>query len=316
MKEKMKNDQNLSWQRELENGIAQKGRGTQKFLRTFVLMTIMLFVSMACEDGLFFNESKNSDSQTKDAMRASMASLPHTNLVELDMPVMVNYELETYDCNNSPGPRIVFSGLASTGGFGVRTIFRNNMKGTHEHTEEVNVDVSLMPAGSEIVVPKQPSRGGVGGNPFIWIQFVDEAGKPVSEEIFIGRCVQGYTFKGAKQVDQQALASAKYKVNGCANSPGPNITFDANLSLAGLNAKIIFRNNDNPVGGPHEAQRDLATSTMTVIPAGTAWSFPKQPVLGGVGGNPWIWTQFLDGRARSVSDEILLGRCEQLSKAL
>lgn len=112
-----------------------------------------------------------------------------------------------------------------------------------------------------------------------------------------------------------ATSYADYTTTGCENSPGPNIYFESGLSMDGLNCRIIFRNNDNPVGGPHEAVVETS-SVVSVIPVGTGWTFPKQPVLGGVGGNPWIWTQFTDASAQALSSEILLGRCEQLSKAL
>ncbi|HEU5289563.1 MAG TPA: hypothetical protein VFU05_02895 [Cyclobacteriaceae bacterium] len=283
------------------------------------LFVLLMLIGISCEEGFLQSEDDalSSSELTNAELNSSMldASLPHTNITELDMPVSVAYELTTYDCSNNPGPQITFSGLATTAGFGVRTIFRNNMKGTHEHSEEAYVDVSLQPDGTEIVIPKQPVLGGTGGNPFIWIQFIDDQGNAVGGEVFIGRCVQGYTFKGASQVNENAVASSKYTTEGCENSPGPNITFDAGLSMNGLSAVIIFRNNDNPVGGPHEATADLSNE-LEIIPAGTSWTFPKQPVLGGVGGNPWIFTQFLDGSANAMSNEILLGRCEQLSKAI
>ena len=283
-----------------------------------VFLTLM-GLGIGCEDALMINDGANRRSNdlndVSDINTVSGSSLPHTNVTNLEMPVSVAYELTTYDCSNNPGPQITFSGLASTAGFGVRTIFRNNMKGTHEYTDEAKVDVELQPDGAEITIPKQPVLGGTGGNPFIWIQFIDGNGNAMGEEIFIGRCVQGYTFKGAQQVAENATAYADYTVAGCENSPGPNITFESGISLAGISAVIIFRNNDNPVGGPHEAVRDLSNS-LQIIADGTSFTFPKQPVLGGVGGNPWIWTQFLDGSANAVSNEILLGRCEQLSKAL
>jgi hypothetical protein len=279
------------------------------------IFLVLMGLGVGCENSLMFNDDTVSpSSKTSADALSSSTSLPHTNVTNLDMPLSVAYELTTYDCANNPGPKITFNGLASTIGFGVRTVFRNNAKGTHEYTDETNVDVTLQPDGSQITIPKQPVLGGTGGNPFIWIQFLNENGNPMGDEIFIGRCVQGYTFKGVQQVAESAQAYSDYTISGCENSPGPNITFDAGISLAGINAVIIFRNNDNPVGGPHEAS-DVLSSPLSVIPTGTAFTFPKQPVLGGVGGNPWIWTQFLDGKASTVSDEILLGRCEQLSKA-
>ena len=81
-----------------------------------------------------------------------------------------------------------------------------------------------------------------------------------------------------------------------------------------MNAKLIFQNNDNPVNGPHEAHAD-AVVKIRLVPPGQSVSFPKQPVLGGVGGNPWIWFAFLTTQGAQIGNEYLLGRCEQLSKA-
>jgi hypothetical protein len=288
-----------------------------RWLAMLPVFLVLMALGVGCENSLMFGDDKNAphfnSSASNDLMSGS--SLPHTNVTELSFPVTVDFALDFYECENNPGPFIYFSGVAATeSGFGVRTIFRNNMKGTHEYTVEKNVDVDLLPAGKEIIIPKQPSRGGVGGNPRIYIQFEDTEGNPIGEEIFIGRCVQGSSFKGSQQVDSRALSYVDYHVMGCENSPGPNITFDAGLSIsAGLNARIIFRNNEK---GTHEAIADVSSTVAQVIPAGMSFTFPKQPVLGGVGGNPWIWTQFTDGNTQAVGDEVLLGRCEQLSKAL
>src|SRR3989449_8264788 len=51
------------------------------------------------------------------------------------------------------------------------------------------------------------------------------------------------------------------------------ISFTSGVTMAGLSARIIFRNNDNPVGGPHEAD---VTRNVAVIPAGLSLTFPKQ----------------------------------------
>lgn len=290
-----------------------EGRSKRSFNRWW-MSSILVLIGVACQDGLMLSDRKSQTDLTASSTNtlASSSALPQTNLTQLDLPMSVSYELTTYDCSNNPGPNITFSGLAGTAGFGVRTIFRNNMDGTHTYIDSAKVDVALQPTGEKITIPKQPVLGGVGGNPYIWVQFINEKGEAVSGEIFIGRCVQGYTFKGAQQVAEVATASSKYVVSGCSNNPGPNITFDAGLSFKGLSAVVIFRNN---VKGTHEASATLS-SPLQVIPSGLSFSFPKQPVLGGVGGNPWIWTQFLNGQGAAVSNEILLGRCVQLSQAL
>src|SRR5438046_110851 len=98
--------------------------------------------------------------------------------------------------------------------------------------------------------------------------------------------------------------------SGCSNSPGPTITLQGALSLGGMGVKLLFENN---VIGTHTHTVE-STSSATVIPQGQTIQIPKQPVLGGVGGNPWIFLQFTDGKGNVVSDSFLLGRCVQLSK--
>src|SRR5437016_2803383 len=244
---------------------------------------------------------------------ASTSSLPHINITDLQIPISVNAELVAEGCSNNPGPQITLTGAAALGGFGVEMTFSNNLKGTHDYTADKVVDLTLQPAGQSITIPKQPVLGGVGGNPFIWVQFVDAKGTPTSDEIYLGRCVQGsrYGFNHAQQTP--ATAVAEFGVERCANSPGPFISMDASLAYEGLGSQVIFRNNDNPVGGPHEAVRSQA---LSVVPPGLSFTFPKQPVQGGVGGNPWILAGFLDGAGARLSDPTLLGRCEQLSKVL
>jgi hypothetical protein len=279
------------------------------------LFLILMGFGIACENSLMLSDEKAMTPNLNNSSSTTMlgSSLPHTNLMNLDFPVTINYEVESVEGSNNPGPYVNFSGLVTTAsGFGVNTIFRNNMKGTHEYEDEKGVEVSLFPVGKSITIPKQPSRGGVGGNPYLYIQFEDVQGNAVSEEIFIGRIVQGASFKGSQRVINAATTYVDYTIQGCSNSPGPNITFDAGMSLEGLNCRIIFRNNPK---GTHEASEDIS-SVAQVIADKMEFSFPKQPVLGGVGGNPWIWTQFTDGNSRALSDEILLGRCEQLDKAL
>ena len=274
---------------------------------TTFLLVVPILLASACQ------ESSRSASPTAPAFSASSSSLPHINITELPLPVSVNAALTVTDCSNSPGPNITLDGLAALGGFGVEMTFSNNLKGTHDYTVDNQVDIALQPAGEAITIPKQPVLGGVGGNPFIWVQFVNAAGKPTSDEIYLGRCVQGsrYGFTHAEVTTGSGFA--EFGVTGCENSPGPFITMDASLAYEGLGAQVIFRNNDNPVGGPHEAVR---SQTLSIIPPGLSFTFPKQPVQGGVGGNPWILAGFLDGSGAKLDDPTLLGRCVQLSKAL
>src|SRR5207253_2880963 len=97
------------------------------------------------------------------------------------------------DCDNSPGPTITVSGTSTLEeGLLGRFTFQNNLKGTHSYS--TTVDAELMPSGELFEIPKQPSRGGVGGNPLIWVEvYLADAFGSVTwadDPIFLGRCNQ------------------------------------------------------------------------------------------------------------------------------
>lgn len=94
---------------------------------------------------------------------------------------------------------------------------------------------------------------------------------------------------------------------GCQNSPGPTISLEGELILGGIQAELIFQNNEK---GTHRTTVTYGTNVV-LIPLGGAITLPKQPVQGGVGGNPHIWIQFHDGAGHNLTHEIYLGRCVQ-----
>jgi len=51
---------------------------------------------------------------------------------------------------------------------------------------------------------------------------------------------------------------------------------------------------------------------VTLVLEGSTLTLPKQPVRGGVGGNPIICIQFLKGNGDAIGEPITLGRCNQL----
>jgi hypothetical protein len=73
-------------------------------------------------------------------------------------------------------------------GVSSRFIFSNNVKGTH--TAVATASVTILPDGTSVQIPKQPVDGGSGGNPLIYIQFLQGDGTPIGKSIFLGRCVQ------------------------------------------------------------------------------------------------------------------------------
>jgi hypothetical protein len=224
----------------------------------------------------------------------------------LSLPSSLVTKASANGCENSPGPTITLEGELTLGGVQGRLIFRNNEQGTHERVEDVTVDLTILEDGETISFAKQPPQGGVGGNPYIFIQFYDENWKIVSKPIYLGRCVQGLS--GASLLFA-AFADADVDISGsCSNSPGPYITLSGELGFGGVNAKLIFANNRKLSRHVREEATEVA---FNLVP-GDVLSFAKQPPLGGVGGNPRIYFQFLSESGKELSDEIYVGRCVQL----
>jgi len=275
----------------------------EECMKRYTALLTVLAATVAC----------NERGASPEGIVAATATTTAQYSQEFSLPVGATTTTEVTRCDNSPGPYITISGAMTLGGLGGRVAFTNNVKGTHTFSTDTHIDVTVVPNGGSITIPKQPVLGGVGGNPFIWLQFEDGKGQAVSGEFFLGRCVQG--LKGTNSVDWSSVARAlaTLAVSDCSNSPGPYITLDGDLAVkSGLDAVFIFANNDNPVGGPHRAAAD-AVVKVSLVPPGTDIRFNKQPSQGGVGGNPWIWFNFLNGAGAPLGDRALLGRCVQLS---
>jgi hypothetical protein len=246
------------------------------------------------------------------ALLLSAASLSADQAVtsaKFNMPARVSSDLTFTDCDNSPGPTITLSGNINLGGLSADVILQNNEKGTHRAVVTFKTNAVLVVAGGDIELPKQPVQGGTGGNPHIWLQFLDQNNNSLSKQVYLGRCVQGLS-----HVDQallaEALAALDISVIGCQNHPGPTIYLSGGLGLTGgLKARFIFQNADNPVGGPHKA---TVVRDVSLIDAGTVIEIPKQPVLGGAGGNPIISIQFKQGNGDPIGKPIVLGKCVQI----
>ncbi|HEX6811426.1 MAG TPA: hypothetical protein VF384_07375 [Planctomycetota bacterium] len=208
---------------------------------------------------------------------------------------------------NNPGPYITFNGALALGAIDAVLIFRNNEQGTHEREEPITVRVPLCPA-QVIQFNKQPPLGGVGGNPFIFLQLFDEGGDPISDKVLLGRIVQGVF---PVDLDFGSPVGILAQIAGsCSNSPGPFITLDGDLTFSGVTARLIFQNSPH-ANAPHQREETVELN-VELTPPGGVIQFSKQPPLGGVGGNPRIWVRF-ESNGES-SDEIYLGRCVQLSR--
>ena len=239
------------------------------------------------------------------ALGMTSARADQTVPLACHMPVHVTCNINESGCDNSPGPQITIDGAITLGGIGANLIFENNLKGTHTTLVTTwATNISLVPLGSAISIPKQPVLGGVGGNPYIYMQFYDAKGTALTEEMYLGRCVQGLTLAGDFLND--VVGYTTVHSDGCNNHPGPVITMGGQIGLSGLKARIIFRNN---VKGTHVAE---TYADVDLIIDGTPVTIPKSPHQGGAGGNPFILLQFLQGDLTPIGDPVMLGRCNKL----
>lgn len=226
----------------------------------------------------------------------------------LQVPTRLEVTITTFDCENSPGPQITLDGGVLLSGVNVQLIFRNNIN-TDVHTTVKDIQTAAAVAsGTKIVIPKQPVLGGTGGNPWIWIQLLDNDGNPLTGEIFLGRCVQGL-FQPVNDFFTRIVVQAILEVLDCTNNPGPSINVSGSVTFdPGVKVRFVFRN-QREAGAQHEAD---AIVDVPVVPEGFTLQIPKQPVQGGVGGNPWISVRTADSMGQPTSTETLLGRCVQL----
>ncbi len=104
-----------------------------------------------------------------------------------------------------------------------------------------------------------------------------------------------------------AQVLGKVTETGCNNTGGPEITLEGEIALGGIQVELIFQNNTK---GTHTATA-LYGSNIVLVALGDTITIPKQPVQGGVGGNPHIWIQFHDGEGKNLTKELYLGRCVQ-----
>ena len=239
------------------------------------------------------------------ACLASVASAA-TISQKLSQTASVNINATPSGCENNPGPYITLNGEVSLSGVTARIILTNNAKFTHVASADVSADVVLIPGGESIRIAKQPSRGGVGGNPWIYFQYTDCKGGTIGAPIKLGRCVQGLGNVNGSFGIPTAIAAAL--TGGCSNNPGPFITLGGDLRMGGLCGQIILTNNAKFT---HVASEDVCID-VTLLEDGKTLTFAKQPPLGGAGGNPHIWVQFLDGSGRDLCAPIYVGRCVQL----
>ena len=193
------------------------------------------------------------------------------------------------------------------GGCKAKVIFKRNRKSGPRRTVSRAYDIQMSEAGNlstNIVIPKQPSDGGVGGNPYVYLVLHDGKGTNLTEEYLLGRCIEGLNVSADLVMD--AMMMAKVHAAGCNNPQGSYLTLEGDMVLSGLHARFIFRNNEK---GTHtaEVERDIE-----LILDGTRIRVPKRILRNKIGPNPLISLQMLHDDGTVMSAPVVLGRCSKL----
>jgi hypothetical protein len=233
------------------------------------------------------------------------------------MPARISADFTEPICTNT-GSQISFTGGMTLTGAKVAVIFKNNTKGTKTLTKVGEVVYEVIPAEAGLSVPKQPAFGGVGGNPHISFQ-VSETGTeaepysvPLTERIYLGRCVQDFNGRVERDIRIGTSLSALVGALEC-TSKGSSLTLQADSESASLTGTLFFDNNYNRVVHERTTAASAQVSLKPSIRLRKGWG------VGGAGGNPLIYVQFLDKDGNAVQDlngrvvpETLIGRCKDL----
>ncbi len=233
------------------------------------------------------------------------------------MPARLTAEFTEPICTNT-GSQISVNGAITLTGAKVAVVFKNNVKGTRTLTKIGEIVYEITPAETGLSVPKQPAFGGVGGNPHLSFQLAETGTEtepyelPLSERIYLGRCVQDFSGRVERDIRIGANLSTLIGALEC-TSRGSSLTLQADSEDSGLVGTIFFDNNYNRV--VHE--RATAGSARVVLKPSI--KLRKGWGVGGAGGNPLIYVQFLDKDGNPLTDlggrevpEKLVGRCKDL----
>lgn len=232
-------------------------------------------------------------------------AMPAALSAEVGVPASVALDVVDSSCDNT-GSTVEVSGSMSVLGQSVRLVLRNNVKGTHTATIIDELKVEVVPMEDSIEFPKQPARGGVGGNPWISVQF-ESGGTALTAPIVIGRCVQGVTMSVRRDLLLPTDLSMLLKTLECSNK-GSSLSLDMVSGDAGLDAVLLFDNNINKVVHRHKAD---AEATVSLAGEHTV---RKGGRVDAAGGNPLVSAQFVDSHGTALGEETPLGRCNKLGE--
>jgi hypothetical protein len=226
----------------------------------------------------------------------------------LDVPAQFAATIQTADCTAMPGPRVTLSGNLTLSPVDIDVIFSHVMH-QPDPQSSVNVLKAVVPANTPpTAAPEQSVVGAMANNPFLWLQLYDSKGRPLTSEVFLGRCDQG-TFTPTINLALPSESTASVSADSCDAATGPKVSLDGQFTTSPIVGKVIFRNSDQlGVGGPKPAEVSL---NVLIVAAGPTFQLPESAVAG-TGGNPIISTQYRLSDGTAIGIEQNLGRCSAI----
>src|SRR5215813_13707456 len=107
-------------------------------------------------------------------------------------------------------------------------------------------------------------------------------------------------------ITAQAELGATFTAATCTVSQAGTVTLTGQLTFGGLDARLIFRNNQK---GTHQRTDDV-TATTVLIPADQTIVIPTPSLQGSTGPGPFIFIQFIDASGNPIGGQIDLGACD------
>lgn len=228
-----------------------------------------------------------------------------------EVPAQLMATIQSTDCSVTPGPKVTLQGNLTVSPIDIEVSF-SHLIGAADPQSEVTAKKAVVPANADpTTTPQQSITGAFGGDPYLWLQLTDPKGRPLTSEVFLGRCSEGQ-FQRTIQLSLPASAFADVSAGDCESSAGPVVALDGRLETSSLHGKVIFRSSNTVGGGgPRPAE---AAIEMMILPTGPAFQLSPEVLQGGTGGNPLIGARYRLGSGVAIGNEERLGRCSAIVK--
>ncbi|HZE88304.1 MAG TPA: hypothetical protein VE404_02085, partial [Verrucomicrobiae bacterium] len=148
----------------------------------------------------------------------------------LTLPAEFIATITAAGCNDVPGPQITLqTQQLNLPGLTADVIF-SNMIGSQTPQDKVHVSRVVFPENQQVSVPAQSVVGALAQDPFMWLQLTDASGKPLTSEMFLGRCSQGQ-FSASAVFDLPVLADGDVTATDCTSASGPAVSLEGQATL-------------------------------------------------------------------------------------